>query len=64
MENLEKMSLDGLKKLSRKEMKSVMAGTSGGGSRGYSFGDCNLDVCCMCRKHFWDWYCSMVYYGC
>jgi hypothetical protein len=46
MKKLSKLNLG--KGLSREEMKVV----KGGGIPG---------VCTMCKNHFYDWYCDMVY---
>ena len=61
---MKKISLKDVKNgLKRDEMRVISGGsdTGGGGS------DCWLLVgdplCCACKKHYYAWYCSMVY-GC
>jgi len=51
---MKKISLKNVKEtLSRKEMKTITAGS-------YS----SDPLCDACLRHFYQWYCSMVYYGC
>ncbi len=61
MKQLEKMSLANVKnKLTRTEMSNIMAGSNAGSI------DCMYAVdfiCCTCKKHYYSWYCSLVY-GC